>query len=132
MKLQRQVTRVVEDKEYTKWVITIPPEQIESLGWKEGEELESRLGKNSLIIKKASLKNKDSGKMTYEEFKNAILNLLRTEPQGLSWMEIKKRLNLPQKVPNNLWVKMMERDIGLVRHLNHKTSKTIWRVESTV
>jgi bifunctional DNA-binding transcriptional regulator/antitoxin component of YhaV-PrlF toxin-antitoxin module len=132
MKLQRQATRVVEGKEYVKWVITIPPKQIEAIGWKEGDELESRLGRGSLIIKKASLEKKGSGKMTYEHFKNTILNLLRTERQGLSWMEIKKRLNLPQKVPNNLWVRMLERDIGLVRSLNPKTGKIIWKVENNV
>jgi len=31
MKLQRQINRIVEDKEYPKFVVTIPPEQIEEL-----------------------------------------------------------------------------------------------------
>jgi len=36
------------------------------------------------------------------------------------------KLGFPQKVPNNLWVKMMKRDIWLIRE--KVGTKTIWRV----
>ena len=52
MKLQKQLSRKIGDKEYTKWVITIPPKQIDALGWSEGEYLESELNGQDLIIKK--------------------------------------------------------------------------------
>ncbi len=65
-------------------------------------------------------------KMTYETFKEKIKDLLITNPRGLTWSEIKTRANFPQKVPNNTWVKWMERDIGLIRE---KTSGNItWKV----
>jgi len=128
MKLQRHLAREVGGKEYYKWVITIPPKHVEALGWKEGDELESRVNKGSLIIKKADL-SKRHPKMTYEEFRDKIAELLKREPQGLNWTEIKKRLNLPQKVPNNLWVRMMENDIGLIRKLDSRTGKVIWRLK---
>ena len=52
VKLQKQLSRKVGNKEYPKWVITIPPKQIRSLGWKEGEFLESKANSQELIIRK--------------------------------------------------------------------------------
>lgn len=52
MKLQRQLSRKVGDKEYPKWVITIPPKQIRALEWKEGEFLESEVNSQELIIRR--------------------------------------------------------------------------------
>ena len=40
MKLQKQLSRKVGTTEYAKFVVTIPPKEIEKLGWKEGQELE--------------------------------------------------------------------------------------------
>ena len=51
MKLQKQLSRKVGDKEYPKWVIAIPPKQIDELGWKEGLPLESEVSDNQLLIK---------------------------------------------------------------------------------
>jgi bifunctional DNA-binding transcriptional regulator/antitoxin component of YhaV-PrlF toxin-antitoxin module len=53
MRLQKQVNRVVEDKEYSKYVIIVPPEEIEKLQWREGEELAHEVKEESLIIRKA-------------------------------------------------------------------------------
>jgi antitoxin component of MazEF toxin-antitoxin module len=50
MKLQKQLSRRVGDKEYPKWVIAIPPKQIDSLGWKEGQSLESEILDKQLVI----------------------------------------------------------------------------------
>ena len=52
MKLQKQLSRRVGDKEYPKWVITIPPKQIGALGWSEGERLESEINGQELIVKR--------------------------------------------------------------------------------
>ena len=40
MKLQKQKAREYKGKPIYKWVIVIPPEDIEKLGWKEGMELD--------------------------------------------------------------------------------------------
>lgn len=53
MRLQKQVNRVVEDKEYSKYVIIVPPEDVEKLEWKEGEELSHEVKEQALIIRKA-------------------------------------------------------------------------------
>ena len=52
MKLQRIVSRKVSDKTYYKWQVTLPPEAIEALRWKEGDELEPETKANRLLILK--------------------------------------------------------------------------------
>ena len=52
MKLQKQLSRKVGNKEYAKWVITIPPAKINDTGWKEGEDLEIVEKNGKLIISK--------------------------------------------------------------------------------
>ena len=66
---------------------------------------------------------------TYHDFRAKVESALKDEPSGLTWTEIKARLNLPQKVPNNKWVRMMERDIHLVRE-QAKGKGIIWRLQS--
>ena len=63
----------------------------------------------------------------YEKFKIQIEAVLKAEPGGLTWTEIKQRLNLPQKVPNNRWVRQMEKDIGLTRE--RIKGKIRWRLK---
>ena len=50
MKLQKQLSRKVKGIEYPKYVITIPPKEIEKLGWKEGMELEPKVEGEKLTI----------------------------------------------------------------------------------
>lgn len=64
----------------------------------------------------------------YNKFRQQIEETLRGEPQGLTWTEIKGRLGLKQKVPNNKWVRMMERDIGLIRE-SVKGKGVVWRLK---
>lgn len=52
MKLQKQLSRKVGDKEYVKYVAVIPPEMIKEAGIKEGEELEATARKGEIILKK--------------------------------------------------------------------------------
>lgn len=52
MKLQSQVSRVYEGKEYTKYWVVVPSKLIDKLGWKSGEELEAEVKKKKLIIEK--------------------------------------------------------------------------------
>ncbi len=61
MKLQKQTSRKVGDKEYSKYVIIVPPDRIERLGWQEGEELADQVQGKKLVIssKSVGLKQKD-------------------------------------------------------------------------
>jgi len=51
MKLQKQLSRKVKSKEYPKWVVTIPPNKIKEVGWKEGIDLEVRIDNGKLVLK---------------------------------------------------------------------------------
>ena len=118
MKLQKQGAYKINGKDYFKYVINIPPSRIEQLGWNEGVELTDEIKGNSLLIKPLK---KDDIKRTpeqilYEQFKNAVKSLLeRYYINGLKWTQIRDMLNYPQVVPNNKWVRNLEKDIGLIR-----------------
>ena len=60
------------------------------------------------------------GPMTsYEKFKSAIQATLREAAGELTWTEIRTFAKLPQKFPNNQWVRDLERDIQLRRNRDH-------------
>lgn len=52
MQLQKRLSRKIGTKEYIKWVITIPPEEVKKLEWKAGQVLDARIENGILIIKK--------------------------------------------------------------------------------
>jgi antitoxin component of MazEF toxin-antitoxin module len=70
MKLQKQLSRKVGNKKYPKWVITIPPKQINELDWKEGEYLESEVDNQELLIRKENVqkiqKRKQAARKAWE------------------------------------------------------------------
>jgi hypothetical protein len=129
LKLQKQISRQVGESEYSKWILVIPPSDIEILGWKEGQELRSKVREKKLIIEVQTEPKERSEKMSYPVFRDKIHTLLSTKPEGMTWTEIKKTLNLPQKVPNNLWVRRMEREIGVTRKIDQKIAKTVWKLQ---
>ena len=71
--------------------------------------------------------------MEYELFKEKIKKILTENPKGLTWSQIKRKLRLPQKVPNNKYVAQMEKDIGLKRERvaiteGSREKTLIWRL----
>jgi len=50
MRLQKHTTRKVKDKEYNKYVVVIPKEHVEQLGWEEGQELEPEVKGKKLLL----------------------------------------------------------------------------------
>ena len=52
MKLQKQFSRKVGEKEYSKYVAVFPPDIVEKSGFKEGEELEAIADKGKIILKR--------------------------------------------------------------------------------
>lgn len=130
MKLQKQVAYKIKGKDYHKYVINIPPNKIEELGWKEGIELIDELKGNFLCIRPATEKEliKNPEQSIYEDFKNSVKNILERYPAGLIWAQIRDKLNYHQIAPNNKWVRKMEEDIGLKRI--KKGGETIWFLEN--
>ncbi len=58
MRLQKHYVRTVKDKDYSKWVVVIPPEKVKELDWKESEELEPKIFHGGLILLPKKLKLK--------------------------------------------------------------------------
>ncbi len=54
MKLQKRLNRRVAGKDYSKWIVTIPPSQVSQLGWQEGENLEAEIRGGSLVLRRSS------------------------------------------------------------------------------
>lgn len=52
MRLQKQKTRQINEKEYFRWMVVIPPKKVKELGWKEGMELEARTKKGRLVLRR--------------------------------------------------------------------------------
>lgn len=51
MKLQKHISRKIGNKEYLKYVIVIPKEDIDKLGWKDKQELQLTIKGPNAIIK---------------------------------------------------------------------------------
>lgn len=52
MYLQKQLSKKVRDKEYSKYVLVIPPNIVEKLKWEGGDELSIEVKEEKLIISK--------------------------------------------------------------------------------
>ena len=50
MQLQKQLSRKVGDREYSKWVLVIPPDVVKKAELKEGQELKIKIKDKKLII----------------------------------------------------------------------------------
>ncbi len=120
MRLQKQLSRKASGRRYDKWIITVPPKSIKQLKWKAGTPLTSEIKENKLLISKAE-------DLSYNNFRDEVTDLLKKEQEGLSWEEIRTRIGLFQKVPNNVWVNKLIKDVGLYKE--HKNKKVIWRLE---
>ncbi len=53
--------------------------------------------------------------MRYVDFRDNIRDELRRNPGGLTWPELRDRLDLPYKSPCSEWVQRLEEEIGLSR-----------------
>ena len=51
--------------------------------------------------------------MRYVDFRDMIQEELRQNPAGLTWAELKERLDLPYDRPCPTWVRRMEQEVGL-------------------
>ncbi len=58
---------------------------------------------------------KAASMLTYEDFRDKIRETLQ-KSGTLTWTEIRTAAKLPEKFPNNKWVRRMESDINLKRN----------------
>ena len=121
MKLQKVHAYTYRDKVHHKYIVTLPEELVDELKWEYGDELEIKKLEDKIQIsfvskpiKNPKPKNIES-KMPYSEFREKIRNTLEYKDDGMTWTELRDQLELEQVVPNNKWVRQLEKDIGLRR-----------------
>lgn len=78
------------------------------------------------LLQEKEIVTKES-EIGYNEFKDKIKEILMKYPDGLGWSEIRDIGNFPQKVPNNRWVRKLEKEINLKRE--KVIGKLIWRID---
>ena len=133
MKLQKVKSYKLDKNRWQyKYQITIPEESIDQLGWKEGLELQDIPEESHLRIEVAS--NQDhrekrrviTTKLTYAQFRDQVKKTLEYQDNGMTWSQIREKLGLDQVVPNNKWVRQLEKDIGLER-VKQNDNVILWR-----
>ncbi len=133
MKLQKQTAYKLEgNRVQFKYVVTIPEQIIEELAWEEGSELSASVKGRNLLVERVSAPERRtrrlaSPKMSYEQFRDKIRGALEYNDRGMTWTKLRGQLQLNQVVPNNKWVRRLERDIGLMR-LKGSDGVVLWRV----
>jgi hypothetical protein len=65
--------------------------------------------------------------MKYDEFKELIHKALISNPDGLTWKELKSKYNLPYETPCQTWLYQMEEEIGLSRERENQRAYT-WKI----
>jgi bifunctional DNA-binding transcriptional regulator/antitoxin component of YhaV-PrlF toxin-antitoxin module len=133
MKLQKvKAYKLDHERWQYKYQLTVPETSIEKLGWKEGDELQDIVHEGSLVITPSiggakKVRRIITTKMSYEEFREKVRQTLQYSDKGMTWTQIRSQLKLDQVVPNNKWVRQMEKDIGLVR-VKGSNGVIVWRV----
>lgn len=54
VKLQKRYAYTTAGKDYHKFVVTLPPDQIDGLGWDHGQELEAIPRKDGILLRPVS------------------------------------------------------------------------------
>ena len=57
VKLQNRFNRKVGNKEYSKWVVVLPNDKVQELGWKEGAELDIDTKKGAITLRPKDINN---------------------------------------------------------------------------
>ena len=68
--------------------------------------------------------------MRYIEFKEAIAEMLGRNPDGLTWAQLRQRLELQYKRPCPTWTRNLEREIGLSREKGSGRA-LVWRLSGS-
>lgn len=132
MKLQKVHAYNYGDKSHYKYVITLPEDLIYELDWDVGSELKAKKIDEKIQISFVSKPVKHQKqkviepKMPYSEFRDKIQKALEYRDDGATWTELRDQLGLEQVVPNNKWVRQLEKDIGLKRTRDMKG--VVWRI----
>ena len=67
--------------------------------------------------------------MRYIDFRDSIRDELRRHTAGLTWAQLRQRLDLPYDRPCPAWTKQLEGEIGLARVKNGSRA-LVWTLAS--
>lgn len=126
--LRTHTSRRIGTRQYRKSELVIPPELIKELSWSPNQPITFKtVGQNRLLLIPTEQEIKPT-KQNFEEFADAITNVLTQNQKGLTWTQIRQQTGLKQRTPNPTYVYKMEMEHGLQRSQDKKTQKTIWRL----
>jgi antitoxin component of MazEF toxin-antitoxin module len=133
MKIQKvKAYKLDKNRWQFKYVITLPEATLQELSWPEGSELKATVEGQSLVLTIDTTPPKKprrviTTKLTYQEFRDKVRQTIQYSDNGMTWTQIREKLKLDQVVPNNKWVRQMEKDIGLMR-VKRSDGVIVWRV----
>jgi hypothetical protein len=113
---------------YGKYQVVIPEDTVKKVGWHEGAELTFQIDRANRVIMSLSPPTIKPRKLTYEETRTALFNVLLSSPQGLTWTEIRKRNPDMPQIPSPFWIPRFEIDLGLKREEEERTGRMLWRI----
>jgi DNA-directed RNA polymerase subunit RPC12/RpoP len=70
--------------------------------------------------------------MTYDQFRKAVTGALQSSGRPMTWTEIRTTAGLPQKWPNNQWVRRLDREIPLIRARESPGGTIYWSLDLNV
>jgi bifunctional DNA-binding transcriptional regulator/antitoxin component of YhaV-PrlF toxin-antitoxin module len=118
------------DAVYGKYQVVIPEDTVEKVGWHVGAELIFQVDREKRVIMSLSPPTIKPKKLTYEEARTALFNILTPSSEGLTWTEIhEKNPALPQ-IPSPFWIRRFEFDLGLKREIDERTGRKLWRIST--
>jgi hypothetical protein len=65
--------------------------------------------------------------MKYTEYRDRIQGRLQSQPDGLTWAELRDQLDLPYERACPAWTKRLEQEIGLTR-VKGAGRALVWKV----
>jgi hypothetical protein len=66
--------------------------------------------------------------MRYVDFRDSIRGELEGSATGLTWVQLRSRLDLPYDRPCPAWTRLMEKEIGL-RRIKGEGRSLVWQLE---
>jgi hypothetical protein len=126
LKLQGRKTVKYGSKQHHEMTIVVPAEICRLLDLVSGNYMRLALNeKHELIYTKANEKP-PRNYLTYERWLTAISKLMPRGGPGKTYAEICREAGIPHRSAPALWVRMAERDIGLVRNRDRVTRRVLW------
>jgi hypothetical protein len=126
--LQTRISRRVANREYVKSELVIPRDLVQRLSWSDDQTIDFRLYGSGKLLLIPTEPRQRSVKLSFETFAAIVLRMLSEHPQGLTWSQTRALGQLEQATPNPIWVFRLEKEYGLQRDRDKRTSQLLWRL----